>query len=73
MSRVDIRAVNCVSPQLMGIIPSNTGGFGDVEKAGKVFVHNELMPLQRRFEELNSWLGEEVIRFVPYRLGQDDN
>ena len=56
-------------PQMMGIIPNNTGGFGDVEKASRVFVRNELMPLQKRLQELNDWLGEEVIRFEPYTLG----
>jgi len=68
VSRDDMLAVHRVPPQLMGIIPSNTGGFGDVEKASKVFVRNELIPLQRRFEELNSWLGEEVIKFDKYDL-----
>lgn len=27
-----------ILPQLMGIIPQNTGGFGDVEEAARVFV-----------------------------------
>lgn len=68
VSRDDMLAAHRVPPQMMGIIPNNTGGFGDVEKASKVFVRNELMPLQKRFEELNSWLGEEVIRFEDYNL-----
>jgi len=68
VSRDDMLAVHRVPPQLMGIMPNNVGGFGDIEKASKVFVRNELMPLQRRFEELNSWLGEDVIRFAPYSL-----
>ena len=68
VSRDDMLAAHRVPPQMMGIIPNNTGGFGDVEKASKVFVRNELMPLQKRFEELNAWLGEEVIRFEPYTL-----
>ena len=42
--------------QMTGIIPNNTGGFGDVEKISHVFVHNELMPPQKRFEELNDCL-----------------
>lgn len=56
----------------MGIIPTNTGGFGDVEKAARVFVRNELMPLQKHMEELNDWLGEEVIRWEPYTLELGD-
>ncbi|MGG9126540.1 phage portal protein, partial [Escherichia coli] len=42
--------------------------FGDVEKASKVFVRNELMPLQKRLQELNNWLDEEVLNFSTYEL-----
>ncbi|EKY3119569.1 phage portal protein [Cronobacter turicensis] len=72
ISRDDMLAAHRVPPQLMGIIPTNTGGFGDVEKASKVFVRNELMPLQKRLSELNDWIGEEVIRFDPYSLDLED-
>lgn len=72
VSRDDMLAVHRVPPQLMGIMPTNTGGFGDVEKAAKVFVRNELIPLQMRMRELNDWLGEEVIRFTPYTLTIDE-
>lgn len=68
VSRDDMLAAHRVPPQLMGIIPTNTGGFGDVEKASRVFVRNELIPLQKRFEEINEWLGDEVISFSPYAL-----
>ena len=73
ISRDDMLAAHRVPPQLMGIIPTNTGGFGDVEKAAKVFVRNELIPLQKRMSELNDWLGEEVITFEPYNLDPDEN
>lgn len=53
---------------MMGIMPNNVGGFGDVEKASKVFVRNELMPLQKRLQELNNWLDEEVLNFSTYEL-----
>ena len=68
VSRDDMLAAHRVSPQMMGIIPNNVGGFGDVEKAARVFVRNELQPLQRRMLELNDWLGEEVIAFEDYAL-----
>lgn len=71
VSRDDMLAAHRVPPQLMGIIPTNTGGFGDVEKAARVFVRNELTPLQGRIAEVNDWLGEEVIRFTSY-LPDDD-
>lgn len=66
VSRDDMMAAHRVPPQMMGIIPNNTGGFGDVEKASRVFVRNELLPLQKRLEELNEWLNEDVIRFKEY-------
>lgn len=68
VSRDDMMAAHRVPPQMMGIIPNNTGGFGDVEKASRVFVRNELMPLQKRLEELNDWLGDNIIRFSAYKL-----
>ncbi|MGV8924796.1 MAG: phage portal protein [Ewingella sp.] len=67
-TRDDLLSAHRVPPQMMGIIPSNTGGFGDVEKAAKVFVRNELVPLQARMKELNQWVGQEVIRFTDYEL-----
>ncbi|MDA5488507.1 phage portal protein [Yersinia kristensenii] len=67
-SRDDLLSAHRVPPQMMGIIPNNTGGFGDVAKASQVFVRNELTPLQERLKEVNDWIGEEVIRFKPYEL-----
>ncbi|NBI43992.1 phage portal protein [[Haemophilus] felis] len=67
-SRDDILAAHRVPPQLMGIIPTNAAGFGDVKRAAEVFFVNEIEPLQRRFEELNDWLGENVIQFTKYKL-----
>lgn len=67
-TRDDMLAAHRVPPQLMGIIPHNTGGFGDAKDAAIVFNANEILPLQARLAELNNWLGEEVIRFDPYAL-----
>lgn len=68
VSRDDMMAAHRVPPQMMGIMPSNTGDFGDVEKAANVFVRNELIPLQKRLQELNDWLGEIIIKFEPYTI-----
>jgi len=68
VSRDDMMAAHRVPPQMMGIIPNNTGGFGDVEKASKVFVRNELIPLQKKMIEINNWLSDEVIKFESYDL-----
>jgi len=67
-TRDDLLSAHRVPPQMMGIIPNNTGGFGDVEKAAKVFVRNELVPLQERMKEMNEWVGKEVVRFTDYEL-----
>lgn len=67
-TRDDLLSAHRVPPQMMGIIPNNTGGFGDVEKAAKVFVRNELVPLQERMKEINEWVGKEVVRFTDYEL-----
>lgn len=68
VSRDDMMAAHRVPPQMMGIMPSNVGGFGDVEKASNVFVRNELVPLQQHFKEINYWTSEEVITFNEYKL-----
>ena len=62
-------AAHRVPPQMMGIMPNNVGGFGDVEKAANVFVRNELIPLQKRMEEVNKWIGQDIIKFEDYTLG----
>ncbi|EKO9028091.1 Presumed portal vertex protein, partial [Escherichia coli] len=68
VSRDDMMAAHRVPPQMMGIMPNNVGGFGDVEKASNVFVRNELIPLQKRIEQLNQWIGNTIINFLPYSL-----
>lgn len=68
VSRDDMMAAHRVPPQMMGIMPSNVGGFGDVEKASKVFVRNELIPLQKRIMEVNKWLDKKIIQFQHYDL-----
>lgn len=63
VSRDDILAAHRVPPQLLGVVPTNAGGFGDVEKATKVFHANEIVPIQRRMLALNNILGVEAFRF----------
>jgi capsid portal protein len=68
VTRDDVLAAHRVPPQLMGIIPNNTGGFGDASTAAEVFYQNEIRPLQRRFEEINDKVGERVVEFGAYEL-----
>ena len=65
-SRDDVLAAHRVPPQLLGIVPANAGGFGDVGKANDVFFVNEIEPLQQKFDEINDWLGEEAVRWRAY-------
>lgn len=67
-SRDDILAAHRVPPQLLGMIPTNAGGFGDVKKAKQVFVENEIAPIQAKMMGLNSVLGIEALRFSVPRL-----
>ncbi len=70
MSAADLLDAHRVPFQLMGGKPENIGSMGDVEKVAKVFVRNELSPLQECFKEVNDWLGIEVIRFKDYSLAE---
>ena len=70
VSRDDILAAHRVPPQLMGIIPNNTGGFGNVADAAEVFFITEIEPLQERLNEFNDWLGMKVIKFKESKLLQ---
>ncbi|EIT7186272.1 phage portal protein [Serratia marcescens] len=69
-TRDDMLAAHRVPPQLMGMLPNNTGGFGDIEKAAKVFAINELYPIMENLKQLNEWLGVEVFDFTPYALAE---
>ncbi len=66
VTRDDILAAERVPPQLLGVVPTNSGGFGDVGKAANVFFRNEIEPIQWRMLDLNDWLGSEAIAFDPY-------
>ncbi len=68
VSRDDLLSAHRVPPQMVGIIPNNTGDFGDVTKVAQVFVRNELIPLQERIKEVNEWVGEEIMCFSIYNF-----
>lgn len=70
ITRDDMLAALRVPPPLMGIVPQNAGGFGDIEKAAKVWDAIELEPMQTRMEKANEWIGDDVIRFRPLELGR---
>jgi PBSX family phage portal protein len=68
VTRDDQLAAHRIPPQLMGVVPSNAGGFGSVGEAARVFFYNELLPIQQQFDALNQWAGEPLVTFDPYPL-----
>lgn len=67
MTRDDVLAAHRVPPQLIGVIPQNNGGFGDVRSAMDVFFMNEIMPIMEQLLRLNERLGVEAVRYRPYQ------
>ena len=65
ISRDDMLAALRIPPQLMGIVPQNAGGFGSIKEAAQIWAMNELEPIQARLQQVNEWLGEEVVRWKP--------
>lgn len=62
-TRDDVLAAHRVPPQLLGVVPSNAGGFGNIAQATDVFFELEIEPLQSVFMEINDQLGSDVIQF----------
>lgn len=73
VSRDDVLAAHRVPPQLIGLVPTNSGGFGTPIAAAQVFARNEIEPLQAKFLGLNEWLGQEVVRFRRYVVNGTDS
>lgn len=65
-TRDDLLAAHRTPPQLIGVVPTNAAGFGSITDAARVFFDHEIVPLQRRFLQINEWLGYEAIRFNGY-------
>jgi len=65
-TRDDILAAHRVPPQLLGVIPQNGTGFGDVRTATDAFHYAEIEALQARMLEVNDWLGDEAVKFREY-------
>ena len=68
ISRDDMLAALRIPPQLMGIVPQNVGGFGSIKEAAQIWAMNALEPIQARLQQVNDWLGEEVVRFKPFEF-----
>lgn len=67
VTRDDVLAAHRAPPQLLGVIPQNNGGFGDVRTANDTFFLNEIEPLMTKCREVNAWAGRTVVDFTPYQ------
>lgn len=56
ISRNDILAAWRMPPALAGVIPENTGGYGDIDKIDRVYFEYEIEPRQQVFLQLNDYL-----------------
>jgi PBSX family phage portal protein len=66
VSRDDVLAAHRVPPQLLGVVPANAGGFGDVGRAADVFHRHEIVRLQMKLLAVNDWVGAEAVKFADY-------
>ena len=70
ISRDDIIAAHRIPPALANIIPTVAGGLGDIGKADRVYVRNEIVPLREELGCVNDYLpANQQICFE----GVDDN
>lgn len=63
ISRDDMLAAHRVPPQLIGIVPTNTGGFGKPSEALDTFFQLEIAPIMRRMVRMNRFFDREILRF----------
>jgi PBSX family phage portal protein len=66
ITRDDMLAAHRTPPQLVGIIPKNSGGFGDVGKARDTFYMNEIIPIIRRMLGINDFFRVKMLTFNDY-------
>lgn len=59
ITRNDVIAAWRMNPALAGIIPENSGGFGDIEKIDRVYTSNEILPICQLFNQVNDSLRED--------------
>jgi PBSX family phage portal protein len=65
ITRNDVIAAWRMNPALAGIIPENSGGFGDIEKIDRVYTSNEIRPICQLFNQLNDTLRQD--RWIGWR------
>jgi len=64
VTRDDMLSAHRVPPQLLGIVPKSSAGFGNVIDCARTFYHMEIVPLQSVLLEVNDALGFEAVAFM---------
>lgn len=71
ITRAEILAMWRIQAALAGVMPENSGGFGDIEKIARVYFEYETVPVQDVFLQLNEHLGPTLkIKFGAPGSGQ---
>lgn len=62
-TRDDVLAAHRTPPQILGVVPTNAGGFGNMTEAVESFISLVIDPLRMQMIELNETTGREIIAF----------
>jgi capsid portal protein len=63
ITMIEILSMHRMQPGLSGIMPDNTGGFGDIEKIMRVYHELEIGALQQPFLEINQHIDAGAVSF----------
>lgn len=66
ISRDDLLAGHRTPPQLIGVIPQNTAGFGKISETRDAYYETEIVPIARRMLRVNAWVGGAALAFADY-------
>jgi PBSX family phage portal protein len=66
VTRDDMLTVHRAPPQVLGIVPTNNGGFGDARVANDMFFRNEIESVMEEMREINEITGLPVVDYRPY-------
>lgn len=63
ITEMEMLAMHRVYPGLVGIIPANVGGFGDLDKSMRVYHELEVIAMQQVFLQINEMIGGKPVAF----------
>jgi capsid portal protein len=72
VSRDDMLAAHRTPPQLIGIIPQSTSGFGKVADTRDAYYETEIIPVMRRMQRVNDAFGQPLLAFRDYICANGD-